>query len=191
MTHVSNVTGQIHPVEKWAAIGRRKNIITVIDGAQGVCTLPVNIADIGCDFYAFSAHKLYGPMGLGILYINPRFISISEPLLLGGGIIEDVTEQNYFLLDTINRFEAGTPNVANVVAFGAVLDYLQRNDWQDLLEYMHKMSHTLYEQVKSHPKLHILGHDSNELQKGHIVTFYIEGIHSHDVGTFLSQKNII
>lgn len=189
LTHVSNVTGQIHPVAKWCKIAREKNIITCIDGSQGVVSEQINLSEINCDFYAFSAHKLYGPMGLGILYIHQDILNKKlHPSLLGGGIIEEVLKENYTLLEGALRFEAGTPNVADVYAFAQTLDYLKDNNWQDLLLKSHKLTEYLIEQLSAITEIAII--KPKLLPVSHMVSFVVNDVHAHDLGTYLSNYNI-
>ncbi len=187
LTHVSNVTGEIIPIQPWINFAKEVNAISVIDGSQSVTSLLINLNEIDCDFFAFSAHKLYGPMGLGFLFMNPKFLK-SDPLKLGGGIIEDVTLDGYELTDGVNRFEAGTPNVANTYAFSKVLDWLANNQWDNLLKKSKEITRKLYielEQINIKPIVL-----SSSFSKTHICSFNIPNIHPHDVGTFLSNKNI-
>lgn len=191
LTHVSNVTGQIHPVHKWCALAREHGALSVIDGAQGVTSVKVNMNEIGCDFYAFSAHKLYGPMGVGVLYIRDELMHQYEPLILGGGTIEDVLEQKFILLEDYSRYEAGTPNVADVAAFRASLQYLSNNNWAELLNTTHAVGDYLQKQIRSNPEFEVLEMtNSDVLQHSHTISFKIRDIHAHDVGTFLSNLNI-
>lgn len=187
LAHVSNVTGEVYPIENWCKVAKDIGAISVIDGAQAVTSLKVNIENIDCDFYALSAHKLYGPMGLGVLYISDKYLN-SNPLKLGGGIIEDVEKKSHTLLDGNNRFEAGTPNVANAYAFGKTIDFLNENNWNDCLKYTHDLGIYLDQELKK------IGIEplslSNKFSKTHISSFRIPGIHAHDVGTYLAQKNI-
>lgn len=190
LTHTSNVTGQILPIKEWCYLAKKHKAISVIDGAQGISSEIVNITEIDCDFYAFSAHKLYAPMGVGVLYMSDKFIN-SDPLLLGGGIIEDVTENNYFLLEDNHRFEAGTPNVADIYALSTTLDYLQSQNWATLILNMKKLELSLYEKLKSDSRIQILNEESREFfNHSHIISFNLKGIHAHDVGTFLSEEDI-
>lgn len=187
LTHVSNVTGEIIPIQPWIDFAKEINAVSVIDGSQSVTSLLINLDNIGCDFFAFSAHKLYGPMGLGFLFMNPKFLK-SEPIKLGGGIIEDVTLQNYELVAGISRFEAGTPNVANTYAFSKVLDWLTANEWGNLLVKSKELTNKLYTELENiNIKPIIL---SDKFSKTHICSFNILGVHPHDVGTFLSNKDI-
>lgn len=187
IAHVSNVTGEVYPVEKWCSLAKKIGAISIVDGAQSVATIKVNIKNIECDFYAFSAHKIYGPMGLGVLFINNKFLD-SEPLKLGGGIIEDVDTQYYTLLEDSSRFESGTPNVANAYAFSKTIEYLNKNNWEKLLYETHQLGEYLSCELN---KIGIQPLSiSDKFAKTHISSFSIANIHSHDVGTYLSQKNI-
>jgi cysteine desulfurase/selenocysteine lyase len=187
VAHVSNVTGEVYPVKEWCKVAKEIGAISIIDGAQAVTSLKINIKDIGCDFYAFSAHKLYGPMGLGVLYINNEYFN-SNPLKLGGGIIEDVEQKSYTLLEGSNRFEAGTPNVANAYAFGKTIEFLNENNWEQILKNTHSIGNYLEQELI---KIGVTPLSiSSKLSKTHISSFRISGIHAHDVGTYLAQKDI-
>lgn len=189
LTHVSNVTGQIHAIKKWCKIAREKNIITCIDGSQGVVSEVVNLSEIDCDFYAFSAHKLYGPMGLGVLYINQQIVNKKViPFLLGGGIIEEVVKEGYTLLDGAYRFEAGTPNVADVYAFAETLDYLKSKNWEALLKTSHDLTQYLIKELDNITEIEII--KPTLLPVSHMVSFVVKNIHAHDLGTYLSNYNI-
>jgi cysteine desulfurase/selenocysteine lyase len=185
LTHSSNVTGITLPIKEWISLAKEKNIITVIDGAQGITTERVDLNNLNPDFYVFSAHKLYGPMGLGILYISNTFIK-EEPFKLGGGIIDDVTEKSYVLLEDNLKFEAGTPNVANIYAFSKVLNYLENHSFDKIIKYTHELNNILIEKLYSIEYVKLLPSNKNS----NIVSFNIDNIHPHDVGSFLSNKNI-
>lgn len=189
LPHVTNTTGQIIPVDKWIALAKQKNIFTVIDGSQAVCSFNLNLTELNPDFYVFSAHKLYGPMGLGILYINKKLIKSSLPLLVGGGIIEDVTKENFSLIDNIRKFEAGTPNIANVYAFSEVLTWLQRINWEKDLIRIKNLNIKLKEKLLQLDYVEPIFTDSY-LQTSHIFSFNIKNVHAHDVGTYLDEKGI-
>lgn len=188
MPHVPNTIGNIFPVDKWVDEAKKRKVTTIIDGAQAVSSIKVNIEEIGADFYAFSAHKLYGPMGLGCLFFNEEKFNNAEPLLLGGGIIEDVKQQSYTLKDGWERFEAGTPDVANVYAFAETLKWLTEENWEDKLIEIKRINDELLKFVKDNYNLSVLNH----AQYPHIAmtTVRFKAIHSHDIGTFLSNKSI-
>jgi cysteine desulfurase / selenocysteine lyase len=189
LPHVTNTTGQILPVEKWIQLAREKGIYSVIDGSQAVCSFVINLSELNPDFYVFSAHKLYGPMGLGILYINKKLIKLSSPLLVGGGIIEDVTKENFTLIDNIRKFEAGTPNIANVYAFSEVLTWLQKMDWEKDLSKIKILNNKLKNRLLQLDYIEAMITDSS-LPTSHIFSFNIKNVHAHDVGTYLDEKGI-
>lgn len=190
LTHVSNVTGQVHPIDIWCKKARQEGAISVIDGAQGIACELVDINEIQCDFYAFSSHKLYGPMGLGILYSSNLFLH-DEPLILGGGIVDDVTENHYDLSDGVARFEAGTANVCAIDGFGKTLEFLKEHDWASQLEQVHDISSYLYSEISNLDFLITKRIENfNHLKHSHICSFEMNDVHSHDVGSFLAQKNI-
>lgn len=185
LTHVSNVTGQTFPIDKWAYFCRRNNIISVIDGAQGITSHSLNLDLTNPDFYSFSAHKIYGPMGLGVTYFSSKHLQL-QPYKLGGGIIEDVEETGFELSEEINRFEAGTPNVANIFAFAKVLDYLNNNNWTLQRLKTQNLNKYFYKELKKIDFVSVLAN----YDSGNLTSFNIKGVHPHDVGTFLSSKNI-
>lgn len=185
LTHVSNVTGQTFPIDKWAYFCRQNKIISVIDGAQGITSHSLNLNLINPDFYSFSAHKIYGPMGLGVTYFSPQHLKL-QPYKLGGGIIEDVEESGFELSEEINRFEAGTPNVANIFAFAKVLEFLEQHNWSLQKMKTHNLNKYFYEELKKLDFISVL----TNYESGNLTSFNIKGIHPHDIGTFLSNKNI-
>lgn len=186
ISQVSNVTGEVYPIKKWCQLAKEIDAISIIDGSQAVASLNINIKDLDCDFYSFSAHKLYGPMGLGVLFIKNKFLN-SQPLKLGGGIIEDVELFSHEYIEDISKFEAGTPNVANVFAFSNTLNFLEQNNWDKLLNKNHELGTYL---TNSLEKINIKPLTLGNFQKTHISSFSLNNIHSHDVGTFLSKNNI-
>lgn len=184
LTHCSNVNGTIFPIKKWIDICKDNNVISIIDGSQGVSSCKVDLNDLNPDFYSFSAHKLYGPMGLGVLYIDKKYLKF-EPFRLGGGIVDDVSETEYSLLDGILKFEAGTPNVANIYAFSEVLNQLYQ-DFDNHLSYIHSLNTYLLSKISSLNFIKVIPSYSNSS----LTSFSIDEVHSHDVGTYLASKNI-
>lgn len=203
LTHVSNTTGRIIPVAKWISNATQHNpsIITIIDGSQAVSSMPVNISEINPDFYYFSAHKFYGPMGLGVLYISDRFVNLS-PLKLGGGIVDYVNANSYTLTEGFNRFEAGTPNVANAYAFGKTLEYFSKI--QNPFENQKKLAHELFLKLHSFEndtyKIFTLDQDErihHPERFSSLLSFIVlskkpheRGLHSHDIGNYLTERDI-
>ena len=163
----------------------------MIDGAQGVTHKKVNVKSLNCDFYNFSDHKMYGQTGVGILYGKHEKLKNFIKLILGGGIIEFVEEQEHSLLDTPHRLEAGTPNISGIVTFGQVLDYLDKINFYALenISSQKKLKYILVNQLNYIKEVQIIKSFKN-LPIFNIVSFNIKNIHSHDAGTFLANKNI-
>jgi cysteine desulfurase / selenocysteine lyase len=191
LTEASNVTGEELPIKKWIDFANQEKIISVIDGAQGVTHKKIDIKDLNCDFYAFSAHKIYGPTGVGVLYGKHHLLNQFSPLLLGGGIIEFVEEQNYTLLDTPHRLEAGTPNIAGIVSLSSVLNYLDSINFyiDNIALEQKKLNQILINELSNINEVKIVK-VFNSLPTFNIVSFNIDNIHSHDAGSFLANKNI-
>lgn len=191
LTEASNVTGEEVPIKKWIDFAAKENIISVIDGAQGVTHKKVDMKALNCDFYAFSSHKIYGPTGVGVLYGKHHLLKEFSPLLLGGGIIEFVEEQTHTLIQTPHSLEAGTPNIAGIVSFSSVLDYLDKIHFyhDNLAHEQAKLTHLLIDELKSINEIKIVK-AFNTLNSFNIVSFNIDNIHSHDAGSFLANKNI-
>lgn len=185
--HISNALGTINPVGEIVAMAHSKNIPVFVDGAQGLSHGPVDVQKLDCDFYAFSAHKMYGPMGIGGLYGKTSWLSKMQPYQLGGEMIDKVTFEKTTYNEIPYKFEAGTPNVADVMGFGAAIDYLNELGWDfittqenDLLEYASARLQEV-EGVK------IIGTPAH---KAAIISFLIEGIHFFDAGTIIDHLGI-
>lgn len=181
--HVNNVTGEINNLQTLNNIKEKFNILIVIDGAQSVTNIEFPLKDLNVDFYAFSAHKLYGPMGLGVLWINKN-INISNPSKLGGGIIDDVTKSEY-ILSNENNLMAGTPNIANIYALAQVIDWIkniEKPNYLDNITYLTK-------ELKQIKNVHVLEISKN-LFKTNIVSMFVDNTHAHDLGSYLGDKKI-
>lgn len=198
-THVSNVTGEIVPVNEWTRVAQEHGSFSVIDGSQAVSFFRIRIDKIESDFYLFSAHKMYGPMGVGALLLSEKVLNIKpDPFRLGGGIVEDVPTHivsnqiqltnEYILTEDTERYETGTPNLANIYAMAQAINWMLSYQWYNAITYMDVLSEYLYsnlnaigiEPLKSHKKS----------KQTHVASFVVKGIHSHDIGTFLHKKNI-
>lgn len=198
ISHVSNVTGEILPIEKWISLSKIYNAYSIIDGSQAVGSFRVFLDKLECDFYAFSAHKMYGPMGIGILYVsNDMLKKETTPIRLGGGIVDDVPTSNingqttiksFSIIKNIEQFEAGTPNVANTYAFAKTIDWMVSIQWFNCIMYMSSLGKYLHSQLKKNG--YKILEISPLLDKTHIASFIVPGIHSHDVGTFLAKHHI-
>lgn len=185
--HISNALGTINPIKKIITAAHAKNVPVLIDGAQGLSHGPVDVQNLDCDFYAFSAHKMYGPMGIGGLYGKTKWLSQMPPYQFGGEMIDKVSFEKTTFNELPYKFEAGTPNVADTIGLGAAIDYLQEIGWdfiheqeQDLLLY----ATSRFEQIEG---LKIIGTAEN---KAAIISFILDGIHFFDAGTILDHLGI-
>lgn len=185
--HVSNALGTINPVADMVAAARVVGAVTLVDGAQAVPHLPVDVQALGCDFYAFSGHKMYGPTGTGILYGRQALLEAMPPYQGGGDMIASVTfeKTDYNVLPY--KFEAGTPNIAGFVGLGAAVDYLTALDWAAALEHEDTLLAYATERVRAVPGVHIIG---DARQKTSVLSFVLDGVHPHDVGTILDIEGI-
>lgn len=185
---VSNVLGIINPVERIVKLARSRNITTVIDASSGISHFETNVKKIGCDFLVFSGHKLYGPMGVGVLYGRKSLLDNLEPLFGGGGIIERVTLNSFTTISAPNKFEAGTPNIAGVLALAAACKYIQRLGWSTIKNKESELSNHFLKKVKKNQFITLLGGTGFKVP---LFSFNILGVHPHDVTDFLGQNGII
>jgi cysteine desulfurase/selenocysteine lyase len=187
VAHVSNALGTVNPLRQIIAMAHAKGIPVLVDGAQAVPHMKVDVRELDCDFYAFSAHKMYGPTGIGILYGKSSFLQDMPPYQGGGDMIKSVTFEKTLFNDLPYKFEAGTPNIADTIAFGATLDYLQSLDWTTLTQYEHDLLTYATEQLTEIRGLKVIG---TAREKAGVLSFTLENIHPHDIGTILDQEGI-
>lgn len=187
VVHMSNALGTVNPVEKIIAAAHAKNIPVLLDGAQAIPHMAVDVRQLDCDFYVFSGHKLYGPSGIGVLYGKQALLEAMPPYQGGGDMIRKVTfeETEYNVLPY--KFEAGTPNIADVVALGAAIDYLNAIGMDNIAAYETELLDYATEQARQIKGLRIIGEAEN---KGAILSFVLEKIHPHDIGTMLDSLGI-
>lgn len=183
VTHVSNVLGTVTPVEEIAKIAHEHEALVLVDGAQSVPHMKVDVRRIGCDFLAFSGHKMCGPTGVGVLYMNNNVMDQVEPLSIGGGAIEDVDIDLYTLNKTSKRFEAGTPPIAEIIGLGAAVDYLQKLGLNNIAEHERKLTRQMYEEFCEIPEVEVYGPEPKD--KIGIQAFNVDGLNSHDVALAL------
>ncbi len=188
VAHVSNVLGYKIPIEKVAKRAHEQGAILVIDATQSVPHCKVDVTELDADFMVFSAHKMLGPTGVGVLYGKLHHLEKLDPLLLGGGMVEYVEEQSVSFAELPSRLEAGTLNVEGVVGLGAAIDYL-KNIGMDRIE-AHEQAITAYaiKELKKLPYIQLIG-ESLEDKVG-VVAFNVEGVHAHDVGSILDAQGI-
>ena len=189
MPHVSNSLGTINPVKKIAAEARRNGTLFLVDGAQGAPHLPVDVQAIGCDFYAFSSHKMLGPTGVGVLYGRPELLEEMEPFLGGGEMIRKVTFEGATWNDLPWKFEAGTPNIADVIAFGSAIDYLNKLGMENVRE--HEIEITDYALTRLSQLVGIVMYGPPDpRERGGVVSFNFGDLHPHDIGTVLDHHGV-
>jgi cysteine desulfurase/selenocysteine lyase len=189
MPHVSNSLGTINPVEKIAAEARRNGTLFLVDGAQGAPHLPVDVQAIGCDFYAFSAHKMLGPTGVGVLYGRPELLEEMEPFLGGGEMIRKVTFEGATWNDLPWKFEAGTPNIADVIAFGAAIDYLDRLGMEKVRDHEVEITDYALTRMSQLEGIVVYG-PPDPRERGGVVSFNFGDLHPHDIGTVLDHHGV-
>ncbi|MCK6541826.1 cysteine desulfurase [bacterium] len=187
IVHVSNSLGTINPVKEMIALAHAKNIPVIIDGAQAVQHMPVDVKDLDCDFYAFSGHKMFGPTGVGILYGKKKWLDAMPPYQGGGDMIRSVTFEKTTYNDVPHKFEAGTPHIAGGIALGDTVDYLQGIGLERIAAYEKVLLDYATEKLSAVSGLHIIGTAQN---KAGVISFILDGVHPHDVGTMLDQEGI-
>lgn len=185
--HVSNSLGTINPVREMAAMARRAGAVSVVDGAQATPHLPVDVQALGCDFYAFSGHKVYGPSGIGVLWGRAELLDAMPPWQGGGGMVRTVTFEKTTYAPPPHRFEAGTPFIEGAIGLAAALDYLTGLGLPAVSAWESELIALATERLLEVPGLRIVG---TARQKASVVSFVMEGIHPHDVGTILDQEGI-
>jgi cysteine desulfurase / selenocysteine lyase len=187
ITHVSNALGTITPIERIIALARAAGIPVLVDGAQAIAHVSVDVQALGCDFYAFSGHKIFGPTGIGVLYAKAARLEAMPPYQGGGDMIRSVTFEKTEYNDIPYKFEAGTPNIAGAIGLGAALDYV-RDVGIDAIE-VHERALLAYAttRVSAIPGLRIIG---TAKEKAGILSFTLEGVHAHDVGTILDHGGV-
>lgn len=187
VTHISNTLGTINPVKEMTRIAHERNVVVLIDGAQALSHLKVDVQDIGCDFYTFSAHKVYGPMGIGGLYGREELLVAMPPYQGGGEMIKNVTFEKTTYNELPFKFEAGTPNVGDVIGFGAALGYISDIGLDVIAAWEHELLQYATEKFNSDPLIQIIG---NAPDKASLISFLIDKIHPYDAGTIIDQFGI-
>lgn len=189
LPHVSNSLGTINPVERFAVEARRHGSTLLVDGAQAAPHLKVDVQALGCDFYAFSSHKMLGPTGVGVLYARRELLEEMEPFLGGGEMIRKVTLEGATWNDVPWKFEAGTPNIADVIAFGTAIDYLEAVGMANVRAHEVQITDYALRRLRELPDITIYGPPSAE-ERGGVISFNLADIHPHDVGTVLDRHGV-
>jgi len=187
VAHVSNALGTINPVRQLVQMAHRWNVPILIDGAQAVPHLEVDVQELDCDFYAFSGHKLFGPTGIGALYGKARLLEAMPPYQGGGDMISSVSFEKTIYNHIPYKFEAGTPSIAAAIGLGAAIDYLNRVGMQNIASYEHALLSYATEAIAQIPGAHIIG---RAREKAGVLSFVLDGVHPHDIGTILDREGI-
>jgi len=187
ITQLSNVLGIVNPVHEMIKSAHARGIPVLIDGAQGVAHMPVSMSDLDCDYYVFSGHKIYGPTGIGVLYGKYEILESMPPLEGGGEMIDQVTfEKTTFALPP-DRFEAGTPPIAEVIGLGAAIDWINQVGIEAMYQHEQEILKYAEEKLRAIPGLHILG---NPKHRGSLLSFTLDSAHPHDAATLLDEDGI-
>lgn len=189
ITHMSNVTGTIHNYEPVLERARQVGAKFMLDGAQAACHLDLHLKDMDVDFYSFSAHKMLGPTGVGILYGKEEILEEMPPWLGGGDMIETVTLDGFTSANLPAKLEAGTPNIAGVIGFGVAMDYLSKIGFKAIREHEKELLEYALQELIKMPGLNLYGLDDLD-GRGAVISFTLEGIHPHDVGSVLDEEGV-
>jgi cysteine desulfurase/selenocysteine lyase len=189
LSHMSNVLGTIIPIKKIIRAAHAKNIPVLVDGAQSVPHMPVDVQDIDCDFLAFSAHKMLGPTGVGVLYVKKEILENMQPFMGGGDMIKEVFKTSTRYNDLPYKFEAGTPNIAGVIGFGAAINYLCRIGMQNVRDHEVFLTKYAIKLMSTFKEITIYG-PKDPKDRGGVIAFNIGDIHPHDLATIMNDRGI-
>lgn len=193
LTYISNVLGTINPLKKIINYAKKLNpdLIVIVDAAQAAPHIPINVQDLGCDFLAFSGHKMLGPTGVGVLWGRLKYLEEMYPFQYGGDMIDEVTVEKTTFQHSPHKFEAGTPDIASVISFKEAIYYLQKIGWDKIIEHEKEISKYAIDSLTDTfgNKIKILGPD-NVNDRGGIVAFTLKDFHPHDIAQILDEDNI-
>lgn len=185
--HVSNALGTVNPVREMTRLAHAQGVPVLVDGAQAVAHLPVDVQEIGCDFYAFSGHKLYGPSGIGALYGKLEHLEAMPPYQGGGDMIRSVSFGGTTFAPAPQKFEAGTPNIGGAVGLGAAIEYVEAIGWEAIESHQRALQEHGEQVLASITGLRLIGTAPERVS---LFSYILEGVHPHDIGTFLAADNI-
>lgn len=186
-THISNALGTINPVLELTRLAHAAGAAVLIDGAQAVAHGPVDMAQLDCDFYVFSGHKMYGPTGTGVLYGKRAWLERLPVYQTGGDMIREVSFERSVFAPLPHKFEAGTPHIAGIIGLGAAVDYLRALPWPALIEHERRLLSHATELALAVPGLNIIGRAAH---KAAVLSFTLDDVHPHDIGTFLDFEGV-
>jgi cysteine desulfurase/selenocysteine lyase len=187
VVHVSNSLGTVNPVRRMVQAGHSAGAVVLVDGAQAVSHMPVDVRDLGCDFYVFSGHKVFGPTGIGVLYGKEALLDAMPPYQGGGDMIRSVTFEKTLFNALPYKFEAGTPHIAGAIGLAAAIDYVEAIGRDNIAQYERDLLEYATHLLEEIPEVQIIGRAAH---KAGVLSFIIDGVHPHDVGTILDDEGI-
>jgi cysteine desulfurase/selenocysteine lyase len=187
VAHVSNSIGSVSPVREIVELARRAGACVLVDGAQAVSRMPVDVRELGCDFYTFSGHKLYGPSGIGALFARRELLERMPPFLTGGGMVDAVGAENSSYAGPPARFEAGTPNIEGAVGLARAIEYLEAAGLERVMRHDRHLTRVARAALRRVPGLRLIGDPAHALG---VVSFVLDPVHPHDVSTVLDQAGV-
>ncbi|GIX45403.1 MAG: cysteine desulfurase [Candidatus Sumerlaea sp.] len=187
ITHISNALGTVNPVKEIVELAHARGVPVLVDGAQAVGHMRVNVRDLGCDFYVLSGHKMFGPTGIGVLYAKADLLNAMPPYQGGGDMISSVTFEKTTYNEIPYKFEAGTPHIAGAIGLAAAIEYLEQIGMERITAYEQKLLQYATHVLSEFPGIRIIGEAEH---KAALISFLLDGVHPHDVGTILDQEGI-
>ncbi|PKL96835.1 MAG: cysteine desulfurase CsdA [Gammaproteobacteria bacterium HGW-Gammaproteobacteria-8] len=187
LAHVSNALGTINPVRQVIQMAHEHGVPVLLDGAQAMPHMRIDVQALDCDFYAFSGHKLFGPTGIGVLHGRERLLQAMPPYQGGGGMIRTVSFEKTSFAGLPHRFEAGTPDIAGAIGLGRAIEYLEQLDWNAAMAYEHCLLEYATDQLQNLPGLRIIGEARDKVA---LVSFVMDDVHPHDIGTILDHRGL-
>ncbi len=187
VTHLSNVTGTIVPIKEIVEIARKKNIPVLVDGCQSAPHIKIDVKDLDCDFFAFSAHKVYGPTGVGLLYAKKKWLEKLPPYIGGGGMISEVKKDKITYAPLPEKYEAGTMPTAEVVAFNESIKFMNSVGIENIIKHEKELTNYTLEKLKKINSVNIIGNPKN---RAGVISFTIKGIHPHDISTIVDEDGV-
>jgi cysteine desulfurase/selenocysteine lyase len=188
-THASNVLGTINPVKEMVKKAHEHGAIAVVDGAQSIPHMKVDVREMDCDFFAFSGHKMLGPTGIGVLYGKEHLLNKLEPFLTGGSMISEVTLQESKWAPLPLKFEAGTPAIAQAIGLGAAVDYLNKLGLDNIRRHEIDLTEYALKRLNEFKEISIYG-PKDATKKGGVISFFIKGVHPHDAASLLDEQGV-
>lgn len=189
ITHISNVLGRINDIKEFTKIAHKVGALISIDAAQSIAHIPIDVRDISCDFLSFSGHKMYAPMGIGVLYGKTEILKKMPPFLYGGEMIDKVTEQSALYTDIPHRFEAGTVNVGAAAGLLEAISFIKKVKFDTIMLREEKLMEYVFSKIKSIPHINIIGSNKYNEHNG-ILTFTVDNVHPHDVSQVMAADGV-